>query len=65
MIAGAREAVKLADHPLLVGFGHAGNEAMGHPSEPAGIKCFDMAREAGLWLISGEVCPPDIIDIIF
>ena len=63
MFAKAQEAVKLADHPLLVGFGHAGNEVMGHPSEPAVIKCFDMAREAGLRLTchAGEVCPPDII----
>ena len=63
MIACAEDAVKMADHPLLVGFGHAGDEKKGHPSEPAVIRCFDMAREAGLRLTchAGEVCPPDII----
>ena len=63
MIACAQDAAKMADHPLLVGFGHAGDEGQGHPSDPAVIKCFDTAREAGLRLTchAGEVCPPDII----
>lgn len=63
MLSCAADAAKMADHPLLVGFGHAGDESRGHPSEPAVIKCFDMAREAGLRLTchAGEVCPPEII----
>ncbi len=63
MINCAQEAAKLADHPLLVGFGHAGDESKGHPSEPAVIRCFDIAREAGLRLTchAGEVCPPEIV----
>lgn len=63
MLASAQDAVRLADHPLLVGFGHAGDEAQGHPSDPAVIRCFDMAREAGLRLTchAGEICPPAII----
>ena len=63
MIDCAQAAVELADHPLLVGFGHAGDETKGHPASPAVIRCFDMARAAGLRLTchAGEVCPPDII----
>lgn len=63
MMACAEDAAKLSDHPMLVGFGHAGNETKGHPSEPAVIKCFDIAREAGLRLTchAGEVCGPEIV----
>lgn len=63
MLSCAEEAAKSSDHPLLVGFGHAGDEHQGHPSEPAVIKCFEIAREAGLRLTchAGEVCPPEII----
>ena len=63
MISSAEDIAAMADHPLVVGLGHAGNEVMGHPSEAAVIKCFDIAREAGLRLTchAGEVCPPDII----
>ena len=59
----ATEAAKLADHPLLVGFGHAGDETKGHPSSPAVIRAFDIAREAGLRLTchAGEICGPEII----
>ena len=63
MIESAREGVKLADHPLLVGFGLAGDETKGHPTSPAVIRCFDMARDAGLKLTchAGEICGPEII----
>ena len=61
MIAGAEEA-ELADHPLLVGFGHAGDESKGHQRACRHQMLIWHGRQAlRLTCHAGEVCPPDII----
>ena len=50
-----------ADAPLVTGFGLAGDERAGHPSEFA--RAFAMAREAGMGLAchAGELCGPESV----
>ena len=50
-----------ADEPLVVGFGLAGDERLGHPRDFA--RAFDRAREAGLSLgcHAGELCGADSV----
>lgn len=45
--AAAREAIKLG-HPMITGFGMAGDERMHHPKDFA--RAFDLARDAGFGL---------------
>ena len=47
--------------PLVVGFGLAGDERVGHPRDFA--RAFDLAREAGLGLgcHAGELCGPESV----
>ena len=49
------------DAPLVVGFGLAGDERVGHPRDF--VRAFDMAREAGLGLgcHAGELCGADSV----
>ena len=49
------------DAPLVVGFGLAGDERVGHPRDFA--RAFDLAREAGLGLgcHAGELCGADSV----
>ncbi|WP_068311736.1 adenosine deaminase [Polycladidibacter hongkongensis] len=57
----AAKAAVETPHPLMTGFGFAGDERQGHPSNFA--KAFDIAREAGLGLTAhaGEFGGPESV----
>jgi adenosine deaminase len=60
-VAEAARFAAARPHPLITGFGMAGDERIGHPKDFA--HAFDIARDAGLGITvhAGELCGPESV----